>query len=82
MVRGWVASSVQYVALAPSRLHFTDTFDAGFKKNYFPLTIGSLEASKPLNPFIESHQHYAYWCLIYMGFFGQHAHTHTRTQTL
>lgn len=62
---------MQYVALASSRLHFTDTFDAGFKKKEkaLSLSISSLEASKPLHLFIESHQQYCYWYLIYMGFY-------------
>lgn len=46
----------------------------GFKKTKqqqlnFSLATSSLEASKPLNLFIESHQQYSYWYLIYMGFF-------------
>lgn len=62
---------MQYVALASSQLHFMDTFNAGFleekKKNLF--SISSLEASKPLHLFIETHQQNRYWYLIYMGFY-------------
>lgn len=63
------------MALASSQLHFTDQFNVGFKKNKkttsfsFSLTISSLGASKPLHLFIESHQQYSYWHLIYTGFY-------------
>ena len=87
---------MQYVALASSQLHFMDTFDAGFlkkkkkkrkkRKNLF--SISSLEASKPLHLFIETHQQNRYWYLIYMGFYlfcmvnrlaVSHSYTHIYT---
>lgn len=44
-----------------------DTFNAVFFP--LPLSVSSLDASKPLHLSIESHPQNSYWYLIYMGFY-------------